>query len=310
MKWTPAECGPGDLIRVRLGASDHYGVFVSEEEVISFGYPPLPAFAEQNRDIRVVAVDIDTFACGRIVEVAVPEGREKRTRRTPDEAIACARARLGEGGYDLVRNNCEHFARECVFGERKSDHEEEVRDRWSHRPVLDVYVMKVGAGETPVLPASRERYIRGTRDAALRAKRRAGWQLLTFALRNSLGLEAEAMHFTRHLGGRWTAPEGFFSLAYAREYAVAAVSSAPVGIAAGEEKDAALAKKCVFKAGNGRFYREDRVMDAETVTVRAETDPPLVLAVAGGNLASLRWRQVQSGTALPLTVSGAEEEEL
>ena len=37
MKWQLTQPVAGDMIRVKLGSIYHYGVFVSEEEVIQFG---------------------------------------------------------------------------------------------------------------------------------------------------------------------------------------------------------------------------------------------------------------------------------
>ena len=37
-----------------------------------------------------------------------------------------ALSRLGEGGYDLVSNNCEHFSNECVFGKKTSNQVKDV----------------------------------------------------------------------------------------------------------------------------------------------------------------------------------------
>ena len=69
----------------------------------------------------VVATDIDVCACGQMVEQAVFGFLEKRRRVPPEESIRRARARLGEGGYDLLNNNCEHFARACVLGTHESE---------------------------------------------------------------------------------------------------------------------------------------------------------------------------------------------
>lgn len=130
MKWAPGECRRGDMIRIRLGSFYHYGLFVSEDEVIQFGYPPLREFKEKNENITVVAVNIDEFACGKIVEVPTLDRRERKSRRTVDETVDFARSRLGEGGYNIIHNNCEHFAYECVFGEKRSTQEESVREFW------------------------------------------------------------------------------------------------------------------------------------------------------------------------------------
>ena len=108
------------MIRVKLGPVWHYGVYASDDEVIAFGLPPWPA-PPPPETVRVVATDIDVFACGQMVEQAVCGGLEKRRRVPPEESIRRARARLGEGGYDLLNNNCEHFARACVLGTHESE---------------------------------------------------------------------------------------------------------------------------------------------------------------------------------------------
>ena len=108
------------MIRVKLGPVWHYGVYASDDEVIAFGLPPWPA-PPPPETVRVVATDIDVFACGQMVEQAVFGFLEKRRRVPPEESIRRARARLGEGGYDLLNNNCEHFARACVLGTHESE---------------------------------------------------------------------------------------------------------------------------------------------------------------------------------------------
>ena len=37
MKWEPTNCRTGDMVRIRLGSIYHYGVFLSEDEVVQFG---------------------------------------------------------------------------------------------------------------------------------------------------------------------------------------------------------------------------------------------------------------------------------
>ena len=136
MKWSPAECAPGDMIRVRIGSVFHYGIFVSEDEVIAFGMPPLPDFGNDPDRFLVCATDIDTFCCGKIPEVGTPDRSEKKKRFSADETIARARARIGEGGYHIIRNNCEHFAYECAFGEHRSLQEEAVFRVWNKKSPL------------------------------------------------------------------------------------------------------------------------------------------------------------------------------
>ena len=130
MKWAYKECQYGDIIRVKLGSVYHYGIFVSEDEVIAFGLPPTAENLKHQQDIKVLATDIDVFSCGNLIETAQLSWKEKLRRTSPEKTVAAARARIGEGGYNLIHNNCEHFVNEIVFGEKISEQEREVRRKW------------------------------------------------------------------------------------------------------------------------------------------------------------------------------------
>lgn len=131
MNWSPAECRFGDMIRVKIGSFYHYGIFKNENEVIQFGLPPAPQYFEARREnVTVIKTDIDTFACGSIVETAEFTKKEKKEKFPPEEAVSRAEARLGEGGYNILHNNCEHFVYEVIFGKKLSTQEEEAKARW------------------------------------------------------------------------------------------------------------------------------------------------------------------------------------
>lgn len=133
MKWVPSDFKKGDMIRVKIGAIYHTGIFVSEDEVIQFGYPPLPEYADKNDPPVVCSVDIDVFCGGRIAEKAEYDKKEKKAARDPDTVVNIARSRLGEGGYNILHNNCEHFTNDCVFGVKRSEQEEEMRRKWRNK---------------------------------------------------------------------------------------------------------------------------------------------------------------------------------
>ena len=65
MKWWPAECVSGDMIRVRIGGIWHYGVYVSDDEVIQFGPPPRCG-AERPETIRVCSTTMSVFSGGSL----------------------------------------------------------------------------------------------------------------------------------------------------------------------------------------------------------------------------------------------------
>lgn len=117
----------GDLIRTKVRFYYHYGIFVSEQQVIQFGLPDDPMRpAEQ---IQVLSSDIDAFLQGGEVEVAVPDGATRRQMRDADEIVRIALSRMGEGGYDILHNNCEHFVNDCAFGKPSSTFLQDVREK-------------------------------------------------------------------------------------------------------------------------------------------------------------------------------------
>lgn len=133
MKWWPSECKTGDMIRVHLGSIDHYGIFVSEEEVIQFGLPPIPENYMPEDQIKVLCTDIDTFSCGKIIEVAEFDKSERKKMFSRDKIVENARSKVGRDGYNIIHNNCEHFANECVFGISRSSQEESIRSKFLNR---------------------------------------------------------------------------------------------------------------------------------------------------------------------------------
>ena len=128
MKWILGEPQSGDMIRVKAGTIHHYGVYVSDGEVIQFGLAPNARPELKDSDIEVLSTDIDTFLNGQFLEVAEFDRKEKKTHPTPEEAVARARARMGERGYHILYNNCEHFANECVTGKHCSQQVDGVRE--------------------------------------------------------------------------------------------------------------------------------------------------------------------------------------
>lgn len=127
MQWLEKEPAYGDIIRTKVQFYHHYGIFVSQDRVIQFGLPDDPLRAAE--DIRILATDIYTFLQGGELEIGVPEKAERKRLRTPEQIVSLAQSRLGEGGYDILHNNCEHFVNECAFGEHTSSFLQGVREK-------------------------------------------------------------------------------------------------------------------------------------------------------------------------------------
>ena len=125
MRWSEKNPVYGDIIRVKVSFYYHYGIYVSDECIIQFG---LPTNVTQNADdVKVLETDINTFLGGSELEVAIFNRQEKKSSYKPDQIVENARSRIGEGGYHILHNNCEHFVNKCAFGEAKSDFLDNVR---------------------------------------------------------------------------------------------------------------------------------------------------------------------------------------
>ena len=116
--WSMKQPYPGAHIRVQVGEIYHHGIYIGNDEVVQFGTP----FNIGNipKNIKVIKSHIDEFLNGGFLEVREFTKKEKKIKNDDLTIVKIALSRLGEGNYDLIHNNCEHFANECIFNERKS----------------------------------------------------------------------------------------------------------------------------------------------------------------------------------------------
>lgn len=99
----------GDHIRVRRlgGVYSHHGIDMGDGTVIHFDGHPF-----RRKDVLVRQSTMEEFlAGGQLVTVACAEDPLEA-----DLVCEAARQRLGESGYRLFLNNCEHFATACHAG--------------------------------------------------------------------------------------------------------------------------------------------------------------------------------------------------
>lgn len=127
LEWTEKTPVYGDIIRTKVRFYHHYGIFVSESQVVQFGLPDDPMRPAE--DVKVLVSDIYTFLHGGDLEVAVPDRATAKKMRKPKEIVEIAMSRVGEGGYDILHNNCEHFVNDCAFGVASSSFLQELRGK-------------------------------------------------------------------------------------------------------------------------------------------------------------------------------------
>ena len=148
------EAANGDVIKVNHGVYDHYGIYVKPGRVIHYTEETGPA--DLNGMVRETSLDeflngAEGFSICRFPDR--PRALEKmdtlprqnlelwkawqdmKRSRLADyhlysgaETIARARGELGKKGYDLICNNCEHFAMWCKTGVRDSGQVDRIVD--------------------------------------------------------------------------------------------------------------------------------------------------------------------------------------
>lgn len=232
MKWQLTQPNAGDMIRVKLGSIYHYGVFVSEDEVIQFGLAPTARPTLKDSDIEVCASDIDAFLFGGFLEVAEFDRAEKKKNRRPKDVVAYARKKLGTRGYHILYNNCEHFAYECVTGKPYCSQTDDVRALFRALPIVDVYAARIPEQTTlkKLSCTEREREIAAVSNPHLKAEKYYVWKLLEYALERSFGLHASKLTFEKTSCGKWRTDKCEFSLSHCDGAVAVAVSRHAIGV--------------------------------------------------------------------------------
>jgi len=108
----------GDHIRVNRGIYNHHGIYVTNDEVIHFA-----SYKDDNllgSDNKIIKTNILEFLRDGKTEVKIYTD-EERPDLYPIEAIVnWARSCLNDQGYNVIFNNCEHFANWCTLGRFRS----------------------------------------------------------------------------------------------------------------------------------------------------------------------------------------------
>lgn len=106
---------PGDIVVADRIIYRHYGIYVGNDSVIHFS-------GEEGREkdstrARIIETSLAAFLQESPVLV---EESYVYPAFPSDQVVDYARSRLGERGYNIFTNNCEHFANECKYGKRMS----------------------------------------------------------------------------------------------------------------------------------------------------------------------------------------------
>lgn len=97
----------GDHIYTQHLPHTHHGIDCGDDSVIHFG---------RRGGEKICRISKNEFASGNKIHV-----KEYGKCYSDDAVVRRAEGRLGEKGYDLFSNNCEHFAYWCKTGKHKSE---------------------------------------------------------------------------------------------------------------------------------------------------------------------------------------------
>ncbi len=112
---------PGDHISFNAGIHSHHGIYCGD-------------IAYKNRDYKNIVIHFESklksgeISCLSLDQFAQRAGNrricirqyQEGTCHSPEEVIRRAVSRLGETNYNLLLNNCEHFANWCKTGKNFS----------------------------------------------------------------------------------------------------------------------------------------------------------------------------------------------
>ena len=140
----------GDVIRVnRKGLYHHYGIYVAEgNHVIHYTgatgpndfngivrETSLEEFLNGSEDFSVCSFPkhpVNALPIGptifRLWQLIKMANQKNYHLYSPEETIQRARSKLGQGGYNLALNNCEHFAVWCKTGVKESSQVNQILD--------------------------------------------------------------------------------------------------------------------------------------------------------------------------------------
>ena len=230
MKWQFSQPKSGDAVRVQLGQIYHYGIYVSDDEVVQFGLAPNLNTHVKSQDITVCTSTIEQFAQGGFVERGLAEKSDGK-KRNAKSVVAFARSKIGQTGYNIIHNNCEHFVFECLFGVKKCTQTDQVRQFVLSIPICHVYTAKIPQDvQIGQLHCQlRNEQIAAATHPAVKAEKYYVWKLLQYALHKTFGYDAHNMQFDCN-NGKWTTPSCYFSLSHSNGVVACAVSRQEVGV--------------------------------------------------------------------------------
>ncbi|XP_070578385.1 phospholipase A and acyltransferase 2-like [Ptychodera flava] len=125
-------CNPGDLLEFTRGWYSHWGVYVGDGQVVHLTGEndgigddignPQHVFSVWGKQFNKAKVKCENFwnivyDCKAIIN---NDKDGSQSAASVEEIVERAFSSLGEIGYNVLWNNCEHFAKWCRYGKKES----------------------------------------------------------------------------------------------------------------------------------------------------------------------------------------------
>ena len=232
MKWSLKAPRIGDMVRVKVGSIYHYGIFENENSVIQFGPSPALRVGIPDKDIEVCVSDVDGFINGGFLEVGIIEKKDGKVVRKKEKVVLFAKQRIGEKGYNILYNNCEHFAYECIFNKKVCTQAVDVREKIKSIPLLELFYAKIpeNCEISTVYPLERNNEILKCSNQKVINEKYWVWKLLEYALKKTFNKKIEDIEFRKLKNGKWITDFCEFSLSHSRGIVAVALSRKSVGV--------------------------------------------------------------------------------
>jgi hypothetical protein len=119
-EWIKKKPSKSNHIRVSRGLYCHHGIYISDEEVIHFTGNDGDSVLDWSKP-EVITSDLNYFLKDGVLESKEYTAEELKDLYPTEHIVQYAKACLGDKGYNLIFNNCEHFANICTLGRFRSN---------------------------------------------------------------------------------------------------------------------------------------------------------------------------------------------
>lgn len=149
----------GDLVEFNRGPYSHWGVYIGNEEIVHLSGDENDGINGQVGLTHFFTISGVRFNKAKVVKenfwkvtadskAKKNNGKDRKcTPLSPDEVVEKALSMMGEIGYNVLWNNCEHFAAFCRYGQKWSEQADKFLS-WVAGITFGVAAISIGYGLT------------------------------------------------------------------------------------------------------------------------------------------------------------------